>query len=240
MNLHPRDVFKEQIQKKFIGPDSDIFGLDEKEEIIVSYPLKTYYSGILFPERTVDKSEDNPENSGEEISGEENHNDYENAPEIADSPPKKAPKEENAVKDLTEANHYYPSNMGLTVCLPLNISSIDVTFNAATYKDLSGNWTDRKIKIDKTDYESLKNNIHFPFKDELWCEEISAEHVFMSISLPKKTKNEEIRKRLNPFKANKEIDRNINALEKFELLISSKPFKRIELQNGTIYLLTQI
>lgn len=234
MNLHPRNVFKEQIQKKLIGPGSDVFGLDEREEIIVSYPLKTYYSGILFPERTVDKSEDNPENSGEEISGEENYNDSENTLEIADSPPAKAPKEENAVKDLTEANHYYPSNMGLTVCLPMNITSIDVTFNAATYKDLSGSWTDRKIKINKDDYEALKNNIHFPFKDELWCEEISAEEVFMSISIPTKTKNEEIRKRLNPFKVNKEIDRNIRALGKFELLISAKLSKRIELQNTVV------
>lgn len=236
MSLHPRDVFKEQIQKMLVGPGADIFGLDEKKEIIASYPLKTYYSGILFPERKVDNSDVNSENNGGKESVENEYNDSQNSFEIADLPPKKAPKDENATKDLTEANHYYPSNMGLTVCLPLNITSIDVTFSAATYKDLSENWTDRKVKIKKTDYEDLKNNIHFPsfFKEQLWCEEISEEYVFMSISLPSKIKSEEIRKHLYPFKSNKEIDRNISALEKFELLISPKPFKRTALQNKVV------
>ncbi len=234
MNLHPRDVFKEQIQKMLIGPGADIFGLDENQEIIASYPLKTYYSGILFPEREVDKNEVNVESNDEGKLDENDESDNQKSCEMANLPPKKVHKDENATKDLTEANHYYPSNMGLTVCLPLNITSIDVTFNGATYKDLSGNWTDRKIKIKKTDYEALKNNIYFPFKDELWCEEISAEDVFMSISIPTKTKNEEVRKRLNPFKENKEIDRNISALEKFELLISPKPFKRTELQKKVV------
>jgi hypothetical protein len=32
----------------------------------------------------------------------------------------KAPKDENATKDLTEANHFFPSNMGLTICVPLS------------------------------------------------------------------------------------------------------------------------
>lgn len=202
MNLHPRDIFKEQIQKMLIGPGADIFGLDDNEEIIASYPLKTYYSGILFPERTGLNKQVLPD----------------------------LPDDENVIKDSTEANHFFPSNMGLTICTPLNTQSIKVTFKAGRYVDLKIESSVRKIRIKRHDYESLKNNPHFPFKEELWCEEISEDEVFMSVKLNANVQESEVRNRLTPFSKNKDIDKNEIALEKFQLLTSSKPFKRTALQ----------
>lgn len=228
MNLHPRDTFKEQIQKMLIGPGADIFGLDD-EEIIASYPLKTYYSGILFPERTGIRTDSYPgllDNEGDS-------SDDNNSPQLAEFPqkePSKAPKDENATKDLTEANHFFPSNMGLTICVPLSTRSVKVMFKAGRYEDLKLESSDRKIKIKRHDYEALKNNTHFPFKEDLWCEDISEEEVFMSVQLNSSVKESEIRSRLKPFLENKEIDKSEIALEKFQLLTSSKPFKRIVLQ----------
>lgn len=229
MNLHPRDTFKEQIQKMLIGPGADIFGLDDSEEIIAGYPLKTYYSGILFPERTGIKTDSSPDllDNGEDSSDDNNN------PELAEfsqKEPSKAPKDENATKDSTEANHYFPSNMGLTVCLPTSTPFIKVTFSAGRYEDLKIESSVRKIRIKRHDYEALKNNLHFPFKEELWCEEISEEEVFMSVKLNANVKESEVRNRLTPFSKNKDIDKNETALEKFQLLTFSKPFKRTVLQ----------
>ena len=40
----------ERIKNGLIGPGSDIFHLNNKEELISDYPLQRYYSGILFPD----------------------------------------------------------------------------------------------------------------------------------------------------------------------------------------------
>lgn len=231
MNLHPRDIFKEQIQKMLIGPGADIFGLDDNEEIIASYPLKTYYSGILFPERTGINKEiftDSSDNEDESLNEQDNFNTE--TVELSSDEASKIPKDENAVKDSTEANHFFPSNMGLTICVPLSIQSIKVTFKAGRYEDLKLESPDRKIRIKRYDYEALQNNPHFPYKEDLWCEEISEEEVFMSVKLNSGVKESDIRSRLKPFQNNEEIDKSEIALEKFKLLTSSKPFKRIALQ----------
>jgi hypothetical protein len=52
----------------------------------------------------------------------------------------------------------------------------------------------------------------------------------MSVILNTNVKESEVRNRLTPFSKNKEIDKNEIALEKFQLLTSSKPYKRIALQ----------
>lgn len=48
-----RLIFRDTIQDNLIGPGSDAFLSDREQEIISSYPLSRYYSGILFPERKV-------------------------------------------------------------------------------------------------------------------------------------------------------------------------------------------
>lgn len=231
MNLHPREIFKEQIQKMLVGPGADTFGLNDEEEIIAGFPLKTYYSGILFPERTGINKEVLPDLlDNEDDSLKDQENDNINTIELPNNEALKAPKDENATKDLTEANHFFPSNMGLTICVPLSTQFITVTFKAGRYEDLNLESSVRKIRIKRHDYEALKNNTHFPFKEELWYEDISEEEVFMSVILNTNVKESEVRNRLTPFSKNKEIDKNEIALEKFQLLTSSKPYKRIALQ----------
>ncbi|GAA6768676.1 hypothetical protein AAFH68_46320 [Flavobacterium sp. CGRL1] len=50
----PRLIFRDTIQKNLIGPGSDVFTINNEEEIISDYPLSRYFSGILFPEKKID------------------------------------------------------------------------------------------------------------------------------------------------------------------------------------------
>lgn len=68
MSKH-RDIFYSEIERGLIGPGSDTFGVDDKEELISDYPLNRYYSGILFPvkefssETTIPTTEEEKEDS---------------------------------------------------------------------------------------------------------------------------------------------------------------------------------
>ncbi|MDX9705710.1 MAG: helicase, partial [Weeksellaceae bacterium] len=141
----PRLIFRDSIQNNLIGPGSDVFVSNSENEIISDYPLSRYYSGILFPERDIDElkkdsigknadananaetEDDNkdvpppPENNSME---DENDNDYNNTA--------KPPKSEDD-KDYSEANQYFPTNFGLTFCVPKDAKTLTVTFNYAKY-----------------------------------------------------------------------------------------------------------
>src|SRR5690606_4780767 len=48
-----RQIFQNRIRKGMIGPGSDTWGLSDEEEIISDYPLPRYFSGVLFPTKSV-------------------------------------------------------------------------------------------------------------------------------------------------------------------------------------------
>ena len=170
----PRLIFRDTIQKNLIGPGSDVFVSNIEEEIISDYPLSRYYSGILFPEKAIPQSEDSigfnadVNSKAETTDGDDEDIDFEdgekeNEDEIIN---KKQVKESEP--EYSEANQYFPTNFGLTFCVPKDTQSIDVTFSYAKYKQI--NHTKAKIEADKNDFESFISNPNNPIKDILLYE----------------------------------------------------------------------
>ena len=153
-------IFRDTIHKNLIGPGSDIIISDIEEEIISDYPLSRYFSGILFPEReSVAKqetigsedrfnAESGFEDSGENEENNENSNDKNSDDEAVEEIFSKSAEE--VEKEYSEANQYFPTNFGLTFCVPISTETIDVTFSYAKYKQLKPE--EGKIEIKKEDF----------------------------------------------------------------------------------------
>ncbi|MCZ7604088.1 MAG: helicase C-terminal domain-containing protein [Melioribacteraceae bacterium] len=141
-----RDIYIDRIKRELIGPGSDIFYCtdDFSDEIIEGKPLTRYYSGILFPPKT-ELIEDDPELFNEDNDG------LNEEPDELTTKEKENVREENETLDNSEedetfklrSNLYFPTNIGLTFCIPLETNTIDLILNFGTYKKASGN----KIKI---------------------------------------------------------------------------------------------
>ncbi|NIM17044.1 MAG: hypothetical protein GTO45_22115, partial [Candidatus Aminicenantes bacterium] len=50
-----RNIFHLRIKRGLLGPGSDNWGVPDEEEIISDYPLQRYYTGILFPEKNMER-----------------------------------------------------------------------------------------------------------------------------------------------------------------------------------------
>lgn len=150
----PRLIFRDTIQNNLIGPGSDVFVSDAENEIISDYPLSRYYSGILFPERdmatsigekeTIDANAELEDGDLEEnvtLLDENNETNQEEINKAINTEPE---------KEYSEANQYFPTNFGLTFCVPKETKSIDVTFNYAKYIEIDT--IDAVIEIVEKDY----------------------------------------------------------------------------------------
>lgn len=141
-----REIYIARIKRELIGPGSDIFYCsdDFSDEIIEGKPLTRYYSGILFPPKTEmiaddpelftadnDELNEEPEeltiNQEENVSGEK---------EILDN------SDEDETFKLT-ANLYFPTNIGLTFCVPIETTTVNLKLSFGTYKKANN----KNIKI---------------------------------------------------------------------------------------------
>lgn len=156
----PRLIFRDTIKKNLIGPGSDVFISDIENEIISDYPLSRYYSGILFPERdmevSVGEKETNDANAeiedGDlETETPETETTNENFDEDVDKS-----KNVESEKEYSEANQYFPTNFGLTFCVPKDAETLTVTFNYAKYIQI--NPTDAVIEISEADFKKFSEN----------------------------------------------------------------------------------
>lgn len=168
-----RLIFRDTIQNNLIGPGSDVFLSDKEQEIISSYPLSRYYSGILFPEREIEKDDsvgknDNTNANAELLDGNEGEvfndsiNDTDDIDEEKENDKQKA---EDITKEYSEANQYFPTNFGLSFCVPKETKNVNVTFSFAKYIQLRPNQA--KIEIQKDEYDKFINNPVNPIKDYL-------------------------------------------------------------------------
>lgn len=174
-----RLIFRDTIHKNLIGPGSDIIISDIEEEIISDYPLSRYFSGILFPEReSVAKQEtigfEDEFNAESEIEDDGENEDVSVIPtdentELETPDEDFSKTKEEVEKEYSEANQYFPTNFGLTFCVPISTETIDVTFSYAKYKQLKPE--EGKIEIKKEDFEWFTNSPHNPIKDLLVFEE---------------------------------------------------------------------
>lgn len=141
-----RDIYIDRIKRELIGPGSDIFYCsdDFSDEIIEGKPLTRYYSGILFPPKT-ELIEDDPELFNEDNDG------LNEEPDELTIKERENTREKNEILDNSEedetfklrSNLYFPTNIGLTFCIPFETDTIDFKLSFGTYKKARSN----KIKI---------------------------------------------------------------------------------------------
>lgn len=167
-NEEPRLIFKDIIHKNLIGPGSDVFVSDTENEIISDHPLSRYYSGILFPER------DNSNSVGEELDinlNTEYEDDFseESLQEdiFSDEEQDEIEKETDNNKSIeyTAANQYFPTNFGLTFCVPKESEKVKVCFSYARYEQL-----DRKeavVEVEKEKFINFREHPYNPIKEYL-------------------------------------------------------------------------
>lgn len=137
------DITREKLLKKvrqiLVGPDPlEIFKQDNGEEILFSdSPLKTYVTGVLFPQMlsVSDLQEESGEYSG---INDENEIPFQDA-DISGAQLKTSPSsKENFAEIVTEAetskiNNYKQSAMGLTLCVPNTADSISISISVGSY-----------------------------------------------------------------------------------------------------------
>ncbi len=168
----PRLIFRDTIKNNLIGPGSDVFVSDTENEIISDYPLSRYYSGILFPERDVETSIGEKETIDANAELEDDNldtdlkSDFEAENDFDEDVEKSKAIEPE--KEYSEANQYFPTNFGLTFCVPKDAKSLTVTFSYAKYVQLES--TKASIEIKEEDYkwfvEHPYNSISKYFKYE--------------------------------------------------------------------------
>ena len=138
-----REKLLDEIKKILIGPNPiDEFKQENGEEILFSdSPLKTYVTGILFPQMM------NSADLSDEV---DNVDDIEVADTITDEEISKEVKYEQGIKTksykedyaeiVTEAetpkiNNYKQSAMGITVCIPTDITEINIDVSLGSYSE---------------------------------------------------------------------------------------------------------
>jgi hypothetical protein len=174
-----RQLFQDRIKRGMIGPGSDMWGLPDEEEIISDYPLPRYFSGVLFPNKSVSPTQTEAEDAAGEseslVENSEEENPVEEIEEIEDA------QEDNANEQTTETvrqdfnletNSFFPTNIGITVAVEKTTEEIDVEFSFGLYTQATAK--ERKIKITKAGYDSFFEQgipYPFPFRDALKYED---------------------------------------------------------------------
>lgn len=167
---NPSLIFRDTIRRGLIGPGSDVFGLPDDEEIISDYPLKRYYSAILFPEKETNQNQlsigeidriDAEAEISDDVETGGDINEDQASDEVQNDDNADQPKKKN--KDLTEdyyseATHYFPNNFGLTFCVDKEQKSVVAEFSFATYTQLK--YGQGKVAISQKDFDEFVDN-HF-------------------------------------------------------------------------------
>ncbi len=173
-----RDIIQGRILKGMIGPGSDTWGVEDKEEIISDYPLKRYFSGIVFPDKTICKTIDEKENADAESdasieSNETNEEGFEKQKEDETMISSIANPNDDEIK--ISQNNFFPTNIGLSIALQKDIKSIDVTFSFGLY--YQPKQSEIKIKINQAGYDSFfEEGIPIPLT---WRDKLKYEGGFM-------------------------------------------------------------
>lgn len=165
---NPSLIFRDTIRKGLIGPGSDVFGLPDEEEIISDFPLKRYYSGVLFPEKETNQKQLTIGDLDTLDAQTEISDDTDTGADINEEQPSAEPLNEEGAerskkknKELTEdyyseATHYFPNNFGLTFCVDKEQKSVTAEFSFAMYSQLK--LGQGKLAISLEDFNEFVDN----------------------------------------------------------------------------------
>ena len=172
-----RQFFQDRIKKGMIGPGSDIIVKEEDihNEIISDYPLIRYFSGILFPNKKLDESpfkRDTSEVESLTTSNEEEakNTDFASQEEVLEEEETNVNKSQQTIKkadSYNTSNNFFPTNIGMTFCVPENLSEVEVQFEFGLYDTVK----ERKIAVDESIYNLFIEHPTFPLKEILTYED---------------------------------------------------------------------
>lgn len=173
-----REIIQSRILKGMIGPGSDTWGVEDKEEIISDYPLQRYFSGIIFPDKTICKTIDEKENADSESEASiESEDTNEEVIEKQKEEDTKLSGIANPNDDELKIsqNNFFPTNIGLSVALQKDVKTIDVTFSFGLY--YQPKQSEIKIKINQAGYDSFfEEGIPIPLS---WSDILKYEEGYM-------------------------------------------------------------
>ena len=176
------EIFQETIQEQLLGPGSDIYSDDIEFEIISDYPLKRYYTGILFPERSLcSQGEADTESFDSDSGTDTEYEDSEDNTGVASNSAENLKDvQKDSKEEMTLSNHFFPSNMGISFCIDEGVDSIQANFSFATYGQPKQ--TEVSIKITRTIYQTLIHDKYdFPLKDIINYSEIDKNYGLLSL-----------------------------------------------------------
>jgi len=180
-----RQKFQDRLVKGMLGPGSDTWGLPDDEEIISDYPLIRYFTGVLFPEKASTASQF--ENDIAELENQVNDNEelqesiFTKDPVIDEEESEKTEIKEHDKDFVISQNSFFPTNIGLTVCVENSVKEIEVKFSFGIYYQPS--YKEKKIKISEAGYKSLiDDKIPTPlsFRDRL---QFDGEYMYLESDL---------------------------------------------------------
>lgn len=149
----PRDFFTTRLEHSLLGPGSDTYAGAPATEVLDDFPLQRYYTGILFPDRTAEADpgreaehyahntlvEEPDEEAAAEAEAEATSDpgaEIHGAARLAlGAGPAVSPADAPEARDeYAAANHYFPSNLGLTCCVPITAARLRVVVSGASYR----------------------------------------------------------------------------------------------------------
>jgi hypothetical protein len=151
-----RDIIQSRILKGMIGPGSDTWGIEEIEEIISDYPLQRYFSGIIFPDKTICRTIDEKDSADAQSEASKegrdtNEENIEKSKEVETNLSGIANPNDSELK--LSQNNFFPTNIGLSVAIQNDIKTLDVTFSFGLY--YQPKQSEIKIKINQAGYDSF-------------------------------------------------------------------------------------
>lgn len=166
-----REKFEQRIAKGMIGPGSDTWGLPDEEEIISNdTPLQRYFSGILFPDKDLVTCTTQSAIDDAEIQSQSEKSDIEEESQEVEQgdDDEKTQRTTESDEDRVSKTNFFPTNIGLSVCLPSNETELDLSISFGLYYQPANK--EVKIKISEEGYRSFLNEkipYQLPFKEIL-------------------------------------------------------------------------
>jgi superfamily II DNA/RNA helicase len=166
-----REKFEQRIAKGMIGPGSDTWGLPDEEEIISNdTPLQRYFSGILFPDKDLVSCTTQSAIDDAEIQSQSERSDIEEETQEVkqEDDDEKTQRTTEPDEDRVSKTNFFPTNIGLSMCLPSNETELDLSISFGLYYQPANK--DVKIKISEEGYRSFLNEkipYQLPFKEIL-------------------------------------------------------------------------
>ncbi|MBF9223640.1 DEAD/DEAH box helicase [Hymenobacter ruricola] len=181
----PRDFFTHRLESSLLGPGSDTYTGDPATEVLDDFPLQRYYTGILFPDRAAEQDPgtdeeeyaranlaDEPDEADDnEPTGAEIHPE---AGVAADGIPAPVPADAPEGRDeYAAANHYFPSNLGLTCCVPAAAGQLRVTVRGASYRPWQAGRDHLAVRLAPNEWARLQAALSGTLRQKLAYDEPS-------------------------------------------------------------------